>query len=102
MSIIKPNLVKPKRRERAASVIAYPANSTTMKWPVGFWWSGPTHSFYFLHEADVMSDLRDRSRYSGSYLMSLGSLLGSWSSKLIEVIRKVSPARPRRVCCWIP
>src|SRR5262245_58991853 len=83
-----PNPVNPNRRKRIAIVIANPAVSPTIGWPVGFWWSELTHPYYLFSEAgyeievfsphggaceaDAMSDPRDPSAYSASDLISMG------------------------------
>lgn len=90
MSLRDPNVANPKRKKRIAIVIANPAVSTTTGWPVGFWWSELTHSYYVFVEAgydvqifspeggkceaDAMSDPRDPSGYSASDLISMGFL----------------------------
>jgi putative intracellular protease/amidase len=51
MSLQDPNVVNPARKKRVAIVIANPATSTTTGWPVGFWWSELTHSYYLLTES---------------------------------------------------
>jgi putative intracellular protease/amidase len=88
MSLQDPNVVNPARKKRVAIVIANPATSTTTGWPVGFWWSELTHSYYLLTEsgyeievfspdgggckADALSDPRDPSGYSASDLITMG------------------------------
>ena len=88
MSLKDPNVSNPKQRKRVAVVIANPAVSTTTGWPVGFWWSELSHTYYVLTErgyevevfsprggkceADAMSDPRDPSGYSESDLISMG------------------------------
>lgn len=88
MSLKDPNLVNPKRPKRVAIVIANPAVSTTTGWPVGFWWSELTHTYYEFSEkgyeieifspnggkceGDSMSDPNDPSGYSSSDLISQG------------------------------
>lgn len=88
MSLKDLNPVNRNRPRRAAIVIANPAVSTTTKWPVGFWWSELTHTYYLLTEAgyeveifspdggrcepDSLSDPRDPSGYSSSDLISMG------------------------------
>jgi putative intracellular protease/amidase len=51
MSLQDPNVVNPARKKWVAIVIANPATSTTTGWPVGFWWSELTHSYYLLTES---------------------------------------------------
>jgi hypothetical protein len=45
--------VNPARKKRIAIVIANPATSITTGWPVGFWWSKLTHSYYLLTESGM-------------------------------------------------
>ena len=88
MSLQDPNVVNSARKKRVAIVIANPARSTTTGWPVGFWWSELTHSYYLLSEAgyeievfspnggrcnaDALSDPRDPSGYSAGDLITMG------------------------------
>src|SRR5262245_14516264 len=106
MSLRDPNVVNPRKRKRVAIVIANPAVSTTTGWPVGFWWSELSHSYFVLTErgyevevfspqggtceADAMSDPRDPSGYSASDLISLGFLNSPKHRALTENTRKVS------------
>src|SRR5262249_29519683 len=50
MSLKDPNVANAKRRKRVAIVLANPAQSTTTGWPVGFWWSELTHSYFVFTE----------------------------------------------------
>ena len=88
MSLQDPNIATPRRPKRVAIVISNSATSSTTGWPVGFWWSELTHTYYELVErgyqievfsplggkceADAMSDPRDPTGYSASDLISLG------------------------------
>ena len=88
MSLQDPNLATPRTPKRVAIVISNVAVSSITGWPVGFWWSELTHTYYELIErgyqievfsplggkceADSMSDPRDPSGYSVSDLISLG------------------------------
>jgi putative intracellular protease/amidase len=88
MSLQDPNVVNRSRKKRVAIVIANPSTSTTTGWPVGFWWSELTHSYFVLSEkgyevdvfspnggacqADALSDPRDPSGYSSSDLVTMG------------------------------
>lgn len=88
MSLKDPNVTNPKKQKRIAIVIANPAVSTTVGWPVGFWWSELTHPYFAFTEAgyevevfspeggkcegDGLSDPRDPSGYSASDLISMG------------------------------
>lgn len=88
MSLKDPNVTNPKKQKRIAIVIANPATSTTVGWPVGFWWSELTHPYFAFTEAgyevevfspeggkcegDGLSDPRDPSGYSASDLISMG------------------------------
>src|SRR5262245_35528545 len=88
MSIRDPNPVNPRRPRRIALVIGNKAVSSTTDWPVGFWWSELTHTYYSLTEqayrvevfspdggrceGDALSDPRDPSGYSATDLISMG------------------------------
>jgi putative intracellular protease/amidase len=103
MSLQDPNVVNPARKKRVAIVIANPATSTTTGWPVGFWWSELTHSYYLLTEsgyeievfspdggackADALSDPRDPSGYSASDLITMGFIATPSCVALIEGTR---------------
>src|SRR5262249_53934160 len=106
MSIRDPNVVNPKRKKRVAVVIGNPAVSTTTGWPVGFWWSELTHTWYILGEAgydveifspnggkceaDAMSDPRDASGYSSTDLITMGFISRPELASLVEKTRKAS------------
>lgn len=106
MSLKDPNVVNPKKTKRIAVVLANPAVSTTTGWPVGFWWSELTHSYFVLTEKgyeveiyspnggtcepDAMSDPRHPSGYSSSDLITMGFLSIPTLTGLIERTRKVS------------
>lgn len=97
------NALKPKR---VAIVIANPTVSTTTGWPVGFWWSELSHSYFAFTEkgyeveifspdggkceADAMSDPRDASGYSASDLISMGFISTPKLAALIETTKKVA------------
>jgi putative intracellular protease/amidase len=106
MSLKDPNVVNPLKLKRVAIVIANPAISSTTGWPVGFWWSELTHSYYEMSEkgyevevfspaggkceADAMSDPRDPSGYSSSDLITLGFINSPKLAALVEDTKKVS------------
>jgi len=106
MSLQDPNVVNPARKKRVAIVIANPATSTTTGWPVGFWWSELTHSYYLLTEAgygievfspsggvcqaDPLSDPRDRSGYTASDLITMGFIATPSCAALVENTRAVA------------
>jgi putative intracellular protease/amidase len=106
MSLKDPNVVNPNKRKRVAIVISNPAVSTTTGWPVGFWWSELTHTYYEFVEAgyeveifspeggkcepDAMSDPRDPSGYSSSDLISMGFIATPKLAALIENTKKVA------------
>ena len=74
------NVTNAERRPRVLMIVATPGVSTTLGWPVGFWWSELTHPYYELTERGVevtiaspdggkvefdnLSDPRDPSRWS--------------------------------------
>jgi putative intracellular protease/amidase len=81
------DLVSP-RRKRVLLVVANPAVSTTLGWPVGFWGAELTHPYFELTERgidvtlaspdggkvemDALSDPRDESKWSASDLITMG------------------------------
>src|SRR4029434_10591614 len=105
-STTDPNVANPKKTKRIAVVLANPAVSTTTGWPVGFWWSELTHTYFVLTEKgyeieifspnggkcepDAISDPRDPSGYSSSDLISMGFLSTPRLANLIENTKKVS------------
>src|SRR5262249_1483531 len=106
MSVMDPNVVNPNKKKRIAIVIANPATSTTTGWPVGFWWSELSHSYFMFTEAgyevevfspnggkceaDTMSDPRDPSGYSSSDLISMGFMATPALMSLVERTKKIS------------
>jgi putative intracellular protease/amidase len=106
MSIRDPNVVNPKHPKRVALVIANPTVSTTTGWPVGFWWSELTHTYYVLGqagyeielfspdggkcEADAMSDPRDASGYSSTDLITMGFINTPSLAALVDKTKKVA------------
>jgi putative intracellular protease/amidase len=106
MSVRDPNIVNSRHKKRVAIVIANPAQSTTTGWPVGFWWSELTHTYYVLGqagyelaifspnggkcEADAMSDPKDPSGYSETDLISAGFISMPRTAALVEKTKKVS------------
>src|SRR5262249_47807182 len=106
MSLKDPNVANAKRRKRVAIVLANPAQSTTTGWPVGFWWSELTHSYFVFTEqgyevelfsprggrceADAMSDPRDPSGYSSSDLITMGFIATPKLAALVETTRPVA------------
>lgn len=106
MSLQDPNPVNAARKKRVAIVLANPATSTTTGWPVGFWWSELTHSYYLLTERgydvelfspaggacqpDALSDPRDPSGYSSTDLITMGFLAIPRCAALIENTRQVA------------
>ena len=103
MSLQDPNVVNRARKKRIAIVIANPATSTTTGWPVGFWWSELTHSYFQFSEtgyevdvfspnggacqADALSDPRDPSGYSSSDLVTMGFIATPRCVTLVEDTR---------------
>ncbi len=81
-------------------VVANPATSTTLGWPVGFWGAEFTHPYLALTEAgysvevaspkggkvelDAYSDPRDKSGYSKNDLITLGFISSSEHMKMWE------------------
>lgn len=78
------------RPKKVLIVVANPATSTTLGWPVGFWGAELTHPYYDLTqrgfavtiaspdggrvEMDSLSDPRDDSRWSADDLITMGFL----------------------------
>jgi putative intracellular protease/amidase len=87
-------------------VVASPAVSTTLGWPVGFWASEMTHPYYEFAEAgyevdlaspkggkveiDALSDPRHESGYSAHDLISMGFLNTPRLAALLESTKKLS------------
>jgi putative intracellular protease/amidase len=106
MSLRDPNVVDPKKTKRVAIVVASPAVSTTTKWPVGFWWSELTHTYYVLTEAgyqielfspkggkceaDAMSSPHDPSGYSASDLISAGFMAMPKLTAMVDDTKKAA------------
>jgi putative intracellular protease/amidase len=106
MSLKDPNVTRPDALKRIALVLANPAVSTTTGWPVGFWWSELSHSYFAFEEAgydveifspdggkceaDGMSDPNDASGYSASDLISQGFIHTPKLMALVENTRKAS------------
>ena len=105
MSLKDANVVNPSRKKRIAVVIWNGLISTTTGWPVGFWWSELSHTWFVLSEkgyeielfspdggkceADGMSDPRDPSGYSASDLISMGFIS---TPSLLNLISETRPA----------
>ncbi|HUD64954.1 MAG TPA: type 1 glutamine amidotransferase domain-containing protein [Candidatus Sulfotelmatobacter sp.] len=103
------NALKPKR---VAIVIANPTVSTTTGWPVGFWWSELSHSYFAFTEkgyeveifspeggkceADAMSDPRDPSGYSASDLISMGFIATPPLAAMVEATKKAAEIDVKR------
>lgn len=105
MSLKDANPVNPKHPKRIAIVLSNPAISPTTGWPIGFWWSELTHTYFAFSEtgyevdifspdggkceADAMSDPRDPSGYSSSDLISMGFIATPKLAALIEDTKPV-------------
>jgi putative intracellular protease/amidase len=112
MSLRDPNPVNPRRPKRIAIVIANPAVSTTTGWPVGFWWSELTHSYFAFTErgyeveifsprggrceADALSNPEDPSGYSSTDLITMGFKSTPRLASLVEDTRPVSAVKVDR------
>lgn len=106
MSLKNPNVVNQKQPKRVALVIANPAVSTTTGWPVGFWWSELTHTYYEFAErgynvaifspnggpceADALSDPNDASGYSSTDLISQGFIHTPSLKALVDNTKSVA------------
>ncbi|GAB4417142.1 MAG: type 1 glutamine amidotransferase domain-containing protein [Bacteriovoracaceae bacterium] len=87
-------------------VVANPAVSTTLGWPVGFWGAELTHPYLEFTEAgyeveivspkggkvelDAYSDPRDQSGYSKNDLITLGFISSPEHAKLLENTKSIS------------
>src|SRR5262245_56543470 len=105
MSLKDANPVNAKRPKRIAIVLSNPSVSPTTGWPVGFWWSELSHTYFAFTEtgyeveifspdggkcdADAMSDPRDPSGYSSSDLISMGFIATPKLAALIETTKPV-------------
>ena len=88
------------KTKRVLLVVANPAVSTTLGWPVGFWASELVHAWYELREVgysvtiaspdggkvsvDALSDPRDPSGYSADDVLSMGFLSTPALAALLE------------------
>ena len=97
------------RPKRILMVVASPAVSTTLGWPVGFWASEMTHPYkaftgagYQIDlaspqggkvELDALSDPRDESGYSASDTISLEFLNSPGMMALLENTKKLADVR---------
>lgn len=93
-------------RKKVLIVVANPAVSTTLGWPVGFWAAELTHPWLAFTEAgyevtlasprggkvevDALSDPRDASGYSANDVISMGFLSTPRLSALLEATKPVS------------
>jgi putative intracellular protease/amidase len=93
------------RPKRVAIVISNPGVSTTTGWPVGFWWSELTHSYFHFTDAgydvevfspdggacvaDAMSDPEDPSQWQAEDVISRGYKHDPEFMKLIEHTKPV-------------
>src|SRR5215469_16640514 len=100
------DILNPKEPKRIAIVASNPAVSKQTGWPIGFWWSELTHSYWEFAErgykmdiysrgggkleADKWSDPRDESRYSEHDLISLGFICSPEHAKLVEDSKPIS------------
>ena len=94
------------RPKKVLIVVANPATSTTLGWPVGFWGAELTHPYYELTqrgvavtiaspdggkvEMDSLSDPRDDSRWSADDLITMGFLNTPELAALLEDTPKLS------------
>jgi putative intracellular protease/amidase len=92
--------LNPEAPKRVVIVASNPAVSEQTGWPIGFWWSELSHSYWELTErgyrvdvaspdggrleADPWSDPRDDSRYSADDLLSLGFINSPEHLQLVE------------------
>jgi putative intracellular protease/amidase len=97
------------RQRKILMVVASPAESTTLGWPVGFWASEFTHPWMAFTEAgyavdlaspkggkvelDALSDPRDASGYSDHDLISMGFLHTPKLAVMLDTTRTVADCR---------
>jgi putative intracellular protease/amidase len=105
------DVLNPSKPKRVALVASNPALSPVTGWPIGFWWSELTHSYWeFLEHgyrvevfspdggelrADPWSDPRDPSGYSADDLISLGFIHSPEHMKLVQSSRPLADLRVR-------
>jgi putative intracellular protease/amidase len=98
------------RRKRVLLVVANPAISTTLGWPVGFWGAELTHPYFELTERgvdvtiaspdggkvelDALSDPRDESRWSASDLITMGFVTTPELMALLDDTAKLADLDP--------
>jgi putative intracellular protease/amidase len=98
------------RKRRILIVLANPAVSSTLGWPVGFWAAELTHAWHEFMEAgyeveiaspsggkcelDAYSDPRDASGYSAHDVLSLGFIHHRQLWSRVENTRKLADCRP--------
>jgi len=94
------DILNPEKPKRVAIIASNPSVSKETGWPIGFWWSELTHSYWEFAEhgyqmdiyspdggkllPDNWSDPRDDSKYSASDLISVGFICSPEHSKLVE------------------
>ena len=99
------NAVNPQRPKRVAIVLSNPAVSTTLGWPVGFWWAELTHPYFQFTEAgyqveifspnggrceaDAMSNPEDATHWQAEDVISRGYLHDPEFIKLLENTTRV-------------
>src|SRR6516164_7476173 len=92
-------------------VVANPATSTTLGWPVGFWGAELTHPYFELTqrgvavaiaspdggkvEMDALSDPRDDSKWSADDLITMGFLNTPELAALLQDTPKLADLDPR-------
>ena len=102
--------LNPDQPKHVSIVASNPAVSKQTGWPIGFWWSELTHSYWeFVEhgykvdifspdggklEADSWSDPRDDSKYSADDLISLGFISSPAHMALVEHSKPISQIEP--------
>ena len=100
------DILDPQKPKRIAVVASNPAVSKQTGWPIGFWWSELSHSYWeFVEhgyevsffspdggkvEPDGWSDPRDESKYSAHDLISMGFLNSPNHMSLLENTKAIS------------
>src|SRR5215475_12046828 len=98
------------RPKKVLIIVANPATSTTVGWPVGFWGAELTHPYYELTqrgvavtitspdggrvEMDALSDPRDESNWSADDLITLGFLSTPGLVALLQDTPKLADLDP--------
>jgi putative intracellular protease/amidase len=100
------NVTNPANPKRVLLLASNPATSGQTGWPIGFWWSELTHTYWELIEhgyqvdiaspdggellPDAWSDPRDPSGYSAHDLLSLGFISSPTHAELVRSSKRLA------------